>query len=65
LPKKGQWSVYYAGFSAGGWTADAADLIQKMIDRNSIGKNWRAAGFRLMDLQQVDDDLRRWSNGLG
>jgi len=65
LPKKGQWSVYYAGFSASGWSEDAADLIQKMIDRNGNGKNWRATGFRLLDLQQVDEDLYRWSNGSG
>ena len=64
IPGKGQWSVYYFGFSSSGWTEDAADLIQKMIDRTSDGKNWKASGFRLLDLHQVDDDLYRWSNGL-
>ena len=63
LPKKGSWSVYYLGFSAGGWTEDAPDLIEKMIDRNGSGKNWRSTGFKLLDLDQVDADLRRWSNG--
>jgi AAA+ ATPase superfamily predicted ATPase len=62
LPKKGSWSVYYVGFSAGGWTEDAPDLIQKMINRNGSGKNWRATGFKLLDLVQVDADLCRWSN---
>ncbi len=65
VPKGGHWSVYYAGFSAGGWANDAASLVQKTIDRNGTGKNWKAIGFQLLDLEQVDDDLNRWSNGHG
>ena len=60
VPKGGKWSVYYVGFASGGWTKEARALAEELI-RNGTGRNWKPAGLRLMDLQQVDADLTRWS----
>jgi len=64
VPKEGQWSVFYMGFSAGGWADGITPSIERMIEREGEGKNWKSVGFRLLDLEQVDADLYRWSNGL-
>jgi uncharacterized protein len=64
VPKKGQWSVYYVAFSSAGWTEQAMTGASRMTERNGRGKNWQAVGVRLVDLDQLDADLRRWSNGV-
>ena len=63
VPKEGKWSVFYAGFASGGWSKDAAAFTEQMINREGKGKNWKAVGFKLLDLDQVDTDLGRWNNG--
>jgi hypothetical protein len=55
------WSVYFVVFSAGGWTEKARAEANRLVRRLSQRRRWRAAGIRLMDLQEVDRDLIRWS----
>jgi len=55
------WSVYYVVFSADGWTKQAQDQASQMVQEFSRRKRWQSAGIRLMDLQEVDVDLVRWS----
>ena len=58
LPKKRQWTVFYLGFSAGGWTAEAQEMAPELAVN---GKSWHVAGVRLLDLQEMDADLIRWA----
>ena len=61
VPGQGNWRVYYLGFSRSGWTRAALEY-QKAIQRGQLsGKNWQVVGMRLVDLQQVDQDLEQWS----
>lgn len=62
VPKGGKWRVYYVGFAAGGWTKESRALAQELT-KNGKGKskNWEPAGVRLMDLEEVDNDLTRWA----
>ncbi len=60
VPAKGDWRVFFLGFSRSGWT-DAALQYQKAVEKHRPeGANWRAAGMRLVDLAQLDQDLERW-----
>ena len=61
MPGQGNWRVFYLGFSRSGWTKAALEY-QKAIQRQHLsGKNWQVVGMRLVDLQQVDQDLEQWS----
>ncbi|MCA9968641.1 MAG: ATP-binding protein [Anaerolineales bacterium] len=53
------WSVYYLGFSKSGWTPEALATAEARIQAQQRNKTWRSVGIRLLDLNQVDDDLRR------
>ena len=55
------WSVYYVIFSSGGWTDKARAQAGRLVADMGRRRRWRAAGIRLMDLQEVDADLVRWS----
>jgi AAA+ ATPase superfamily predicted ATPase len=55
------WSVYYVIFSAGGWTDEARTQADRLVADSGRRRRWRVAGIRLMDLQEVDADLIRWS----
>ena len=59
------WTVYYVGFSAGGWTAEAqrrAESVVREARPSSRARNqWRTAGICLLDLADVDRDLADWS----
>ncbi len=57
----GAWSVYYVAFSAGGWTEQARAKAAQLVEDFGRRRRWRPAGIRLMDLQEVDADLIRWS----
>lgn len=64
LPKTNQlWSVYYVLFSASGWTAEAQQMAAEppAEGQTSRRKRWQSVGIRLVDLQELDKDLRRWS----
>jgi len=56
------WSVHYIGFSKSGWTTDAKEQVEKMVlDRlNRARGQWKLAGVRLLDIEEVDADLVRW-----
>jgi AAA+ ATPase superfamily predicted ATPase len=61
VPKQGHWQVTYLGFARAGWTA-AAEAFAKDVDSvlTEASGNWQVAGMTLLDLNQVDRDLRDW-----
>jgi len=59
IPKRGQWRVHYLGFARDGWTEAAHTYANELVIN---GKNWHAVGMTLVDLNQVDSDLRKWAN---
>lgn len=59
-PKHGQWRVYYLGFARDGWTEAAQRYADDLLASEMQEGNWRAAGMRLLDLNQVDADLHDW-----
>ena len=64
VPKSGEiWSVYYIGFSSSGWSEAARSEIEQLVAQIQPTKRrrWRSSGVRLLDLQEVDADLIRWS----
>lgn len=60
-PEGGQWQVAYLGFARDGWTEEAQAYAH---DLKSIGTpkqgNWQLMTMKLLDLNQVDADLRDW-----
>ncbi len=58
VPQRGDWTVYYLGFARGGWTKAATAFANEQI---KPGTNWRVEGMRLLNLEQVDADLVRWT----
>ncbi len=46
----------------GDWTKAAAAFANEQI---KPGTNWRVKGMRLLDLEQVDADLARWTTFSG
>jgi hypothetical protein len=64
VPKNGQWTVYYIGFGAFGWTRETAAVVRELEGEAAPGgKNWQVVGARLVDLEQVDADLLDWTSG--
>jgi AAA+ ATPase superfamily predicted ATPase len=61
VPKQGDWTVDYLGFSANGWTEDAKSLAQDINKSGEKGATWQAASCRLLDLEEVIADLQRWT----
>ncbi|MCA9970592.1 MAG: ATP-binding protein [Anaerolineales bacterium] len=61
VPKTGTWRVYYYGFSRKGWTEEAETLARAIRQIGESGKNWSAADLYLLDLEQINRDLVRWS----
>jgi AAA+ ATPase superfamily predicted ATPase len=64
INKTEPWKVYYIGFSKAGWTADALAEVEKSVAErlNRLRSQWQLAGVRLLDLNDVDADLVRWSD---
>ncbi len=61
VPKRGKWKVYFLGFSRSAWTAGAL-AYQRQVDAQPVsGVNWASTGMRLIELEQVDRDLTRWT----
>lgn len=58
IPKRGKWRVHYLGFARDSWT-DAAHAYANELTVN--GQNWHSVGMTLLDLNQVDSDLREWA----
>lgn len=64
LPDSSEWNVYYIIFSASGWTTEAEEKAQSIIDSAALRRRrgWCPAGLRLVDLNRLDHDLDRWAN---
>jgi len=61
VPKEGKWTVYYFGFARTGWTEAARRVARKAASSSVPDQNWRPAGMELLDLKQIDEDLKAWS----
>ncbi len=61
VPQRGKWKVSYVGFSAGGWTPDAVSFAKGLRNGGVSGDNWKAVWSKLLDLEEIDDDLGRLS----
>ncbi len=61
VPQRGKWKVSYVGFSAGGWTPDAVSFARGIGAGGVSGENWKAVWSKLLDLEEIDDDLTRLS----
>jgi AAA+ ATPase superfamily predicted ATPase len=61
VPKSGTWRVYYLGFARGGWTNAAHAFAEEIPATVTAGDNWQADGMKLLDLDQIDQDLAAWS----
>ena len=64
VSRDGHPDVFYTLFSATGWTEAAraqAEQIVMAADGGRGKKKWQVAGYRLLDLEEVDRDLVAWS----
>lgn len=64
IPKTEAWRVYYVGFSANGWAEDVQARAESLMAEEKSGRSrirWEFTGLRLLNLQQVDNDLTRWT----
>lgn len=61
IPLKGEWKVYFLGFSRSGWIS-GAQAYQETINRQPVqGKNWISCGMQLISLNELDRDLAQWT----
>ena len=61
VPEEGKWTVYYFGFARAGWTEAARRVALQAASSSVPGKNWSSVGMELLDLNQIDEDLKAWS----
>jgi AAA+ ATPase superfamily predicted ATPase len=61
VPKQGQWRLLFLGFARGGWTTAAQAHAQNIKGADILGDNWSVENMILLDLGEVDGDLKRWS----
>jgi len=61
VPEQGNWRVYFVGFSRSGWSSGALAYAAAIQQTPPAGKNWICAGLRLLDINQVDEDMAAWS----
>lgn len=61
VPNRGKWTVYFLGFAANGWTEEAAAQAEQIVMRKKSSNQWQVAGIKLLDLNQVNTDLARWT----
>jgi uncharacterized protein len=57
---KGKWTVYFVGFSSSGWQ-DSPTVDDLLKEANKVFRKWQIAGLRLIDLEEVDEDLFNWT----
>jgi hypothetical protein len=60
-PDEGQWTIHYLGFAREGWTDEARANADSLRDITFNGHNWTVGKIKLLDLEQIDDDLTRWA----
>jgi uncharacterized protein len=63
VPTAGRWRTYYLGFARGGWSKQARDFAKTFTKANAQKENWQPVGMSLLDLNQVDQNLKDWSQG--
>lgn len=61
IPARGKWKVYFLGFSRSGWTSGALAYQQEISRQPVQGENWVSTGIRLLILDELDEDLTRWT----
>ncbi len=61
IPKRGRWKVFFLAFSRGGWTAGARAYEDQISKQPVSGANWTSTGLHLVELDQLDQDLIRWT----
>ena len=61
VPGDGHWKVYFLGFSRTGWTDAAHQYANSVAEEDIAGDNWHSTGMRLIDLDELDADLSRWT----
>lgn len=57
IPAKGDWKVHFLGFSRSGWTSGALEYQDEINRQPPCGSNWAASGMRLVDLEELDEDM--------
>jgi AAA+ ATPase superfamily predicted ATPase len=65
VPAEGRWRVHYLGFARGGWSREAQAYANAFGKGKAQDENWTTTGLSLLDLSQVDQDLREWSESQG
>ena len=61
IPEQGNWNIFFVGFSRAGWTSGALDYQEQINQQPPAGKNWKASGMLLVELEQLDQDMKRWT----
>ena len=61
IPARGKWRVYFLGFSRSGWTSGALAYQHKINQHPVQGENWESIGLRLVTVDELDDDMTRWT----
>ena len=61
VPAQGMWRVLFVGLARGGWQPEAIRWAQSAAAQNLSGPHWRATGWQLVDLAQLDADLAAWT----
>jgi len=62
IPARGKWRVIFLGFSRSGWTSGARAYQTQINQQPVAGPNWASTGLRLLELNQVDQDLASWTD---
>ena len=62
IPKEGKWEIFFTGFSRSGWSASALAYSDQISEAPPSGSNWSTTGIRLVDLAQLDQDMRKWTS---
>ena len=65
VPSEGHWRIYYLGFARGGWQREAQSFAKMFCKAKVKSENWKAIGMSLLDLDEVDQDLKDWSECKG
>ncbi len=58
VPSDAYWRVFYLGFARIDWTEAAREYAREI--QGARGRNWTVEGAKLLNLDQVDRDLRSW-----
>jgi len=62
IPRQGNWNVFFVGFSRTGWTSGALAYQEQINQQPPAGKNWKVSGMLLVELEQLDQDMQKWTN---